>query len=337
MITKRTRPLLLAPWLLSACNPLTLSEPGLVVPRTVAEDPALPAIDLNGTRLHVQTFGNAQRPVIVFLHGGPGSGDHRSMLRLRERVNGAALDDDHFLVFWDQRGAGLSRRHPRREITIETYLADLRALVDRYSPTRPVLFVGHSWGAMYATAFINRYPDRVAGAVLMDAGPLNGALFESVQGDLADLSFRREAVNDITWSQSMLSPTDHARMDLWLTVGDRVNQPRHNQRFAPDPEPYWRFGYVAYRALDDDARDASGRYVFDFTSALSRFRRPVLFLAGARSEILGPTLQVRQASLYPSAEIEVIAGGGHDFAWTHSTETVTAIRRYLGRVTGGAR
>jgi pimeloyl-ACP methyl ester carboxylesterase len=63
----------------------------------------------------------------------------------------------------------------------------------------------------------------------------------------------------------------------------------------------------------------------------------VLFLAGGRSEILGASLQERQARLYPSAQIEVIAGGGHDFAWTHSAETVSAIRRYLGRVAGGAR
>ena len=189
---------------------------------------------------------------------------------------------------------------------------------------------------MYATAFMNRYPERVAGAVLLDAGPLTSALFESVKGDLVDLGFGREAVNDITWSQTVLSPADHARMDLWLAVGDRVNQPRHNQRFAPDPEPFWRFGYVAYRALDDDARDASGRYTFDFTSSLSRFTRPVLFLAGERSEILGASLQRRQLNVFPNARLEVIGEAGHDFHWTHSAATVGAIGRYVSTLIGGA-
>lgn len=322
--------------LLVACDPLEPTEPGLVVPRTVAENPALPAVALNGTRLHVQTVGDPRNPVIIFLHGGPGA-DHRSMLRLGERFGAASLADDHYLVFWDQRGAGLSQRHSRRDITIDIYLADLQALVDRFSPTRPVIFIGHSWGAMYATAFINRYPDRVAGAVFLDAGPLNGAIFETVKDDLVDLNFLREGANDIAWSQLFVSPAGHTRMDLWLAVGDRVNQPRHNQRLSPDPEPFWRFGYVAYRALDDDARDESGRYTFDFTTSLARFRRPVLFLAGERSEILGASLQRRQLDVYPSATLEIVAGGGHDFAWTHSAETVRAIRRYFGQMNGGTR
>src|SRR5262252_8407662 len=85
-----------------------------LVPPTVAEDRALPASEMNGSRFHVETRGDPSKPVIVMLHGGPG-GDYRSLLRLSDRFEGYSLADDYFLVYWDQRGAGLSERVDRAE------------------------------------------------------------------------------------------------------------------------------------------------------------------------------------------------------------------------------
>src|SRR5262245_5054103 len=151
----------------AACDTMSPGDPGNLVPRTVAEDLSLPAIEMNGSRFHVQTFGNPAKPVIVFLHGGPGA-DYRSLLRLGDSHNNYSLADDYFLVFWDQRGAGLSRRHSRESLTLDLYLDDLNALVNRYSAGRKVFLIGHSWGGMFATQYINKYPQRVAGAVLIE-------------------------------------------------------------------------------------------------------------------------------------------------------------------------
>src|SRR5580765_7283461 len=92
----------LAP-LVTGC--LCASDPGNLIPKTVAEDPSLPAIDLAGTRFHAEAFGDANAPVLLVLHGGPGS-DYRNLLPLQ-----ALADDGYRVVFWDQRGAGLSARH----------------------------------------------------------------------------------------------------------------------------------------------------------------------------------------------------------------------------------
>ncbi|MDL1892501.1 alpha/beta hydrolase, partial [Sphingobacteriales bacterium CHB3] len=50
-----------------------------MVPLTVDQDPSLPSISVNGTQLHAETYGNPNDPMIVVLHGGPGS-DYRSLL-----------------------------------------------------------------------------------------------------------------------------------------------------------------------------------------------------------------------------------------------------------------
>ena len=65
-----------------------------LVQPTVDDDPTIPAIEVNGTRLHSEAFGDPDAPLIIDLHGGPGS-DYRGQVKL------AALADDGFrVVFW---------------------------------------------------------------------------------------------------------------------------------------------------------------------------------------------------------------------------------------------
>jgi proline iminopeptidase len=85
---------------------------------TVAQDPDLPRLSIAGVTYHGQTFGNPDDPVVITVHGGPG-GDYLSILSLQ------ALSDRYFVVFYDQRGSGLSPRIDPEEITFASTLADL--------------------------------------------------------------------------------------------------------------------------------------------------------------------------------------------------------------------
>jgi proline iminopeptidase len=231
---------------------------------------------------------------------------------------------------WDQRGAGLSRRHDCGAYTTASVEGDLEALIDHVSPGRPVVLIGESWGGMYASLYINHHPDRVAGAVLIEPGPLNAAMFESVKNDIYDLDFFSEWLNDDVWDGQFLTPDDHARADYHRMLGVRDSQPRFHQD-ALNPAPIWRLGAVASRCvMNTGLKD--GKAVYDFTDQLAAFTRPVLFVAGADSEVVGPALQERQRQLYPASELVTIAGAGHDVAWTRTAETLTAIRSYLAEV-----
>jgi proline iminopeptidase len=312
---------------IAACDTMTPSEPGNLVPKTVAEDASLPAIEMNGSRFHVQTFGDPANPVIVFLHGGPGS-DHRSLLRLAERFGGQSLVDDYFLVFWDQRGTGLSQRVGKEQLTLDRYDDDLNTLIDRYSPERPVFLIGESWGGMFATLYINRHAQRVAGAVLIEPGPLTGATAERIKDDMFDLDLRAEWLNDFTWSSRFLSPDDHARMDYERMLGAKNAQPRFHENKVT-PSPVWRMGAAANRYIAEDGQDDNGKYIYDFTNNLAAFTTPVLFITGSWSEVLGESLQQEQVQLYPSASLKVVAGAGHDVAWMKTAEVLTHVRTYL--------
>jgi proline iminopeptidase len=244
------------------------------------------------------------------------------------RYDGYSLADEYFLVYWDQRGAGLSQRHDRDVLTIDVYVNDLNTLVERYSPGRPVFLIGESWGGMFATKYINEYPQRVAGAVLIESGPLDGATMERVGKDLGNFSLGAEWLNDLAWSSQFLSPDGHARMDYQAMIAARDAQPRFGLSKV-DPEPAWRHGAAANRYIREDGQDRKGVANYDFTTNLAAYTTPVLFIAGSRSEVLGESLQREQVLRYPSASLQVVDGAGHDVAWIRTAEVLTQIRAYL--------
>src|SRR5262245_16554415 len=242
---------------LAACEVYDPSQSGNLVPKTVDEDPALPSLALAGTVFHYETFGDPNKPALIFLHGGPG-GDYRDQLVLKDRYDGRALTDDYFVVYWDQRGSGLSRRHDCGVYTTGRMDADLDAVVEHVSPGRPVIIVGHSWGGMYASLYINSHPEKVAAAVLIEPGPLNGQMFDSVIGDLYDLDVSSEWLNDDVWASQFLTADDHARADYLRMLGMRDSQPRYHQD-ENNPSPVWRQGAITNSCLIKSAlKDGKG-------------------------------------------------------------------------------
>lgn len=319
---------LLACLVASAC--LDPSADGNLVPATVDDDATLPRLALRGSLFHVETFGDPAAPVIVMLHGGPG-GDYRSLLQLRQPVDGVRLEDHHFLVFWDQRGTGLSRRHDPDDVTLDAYNADLEALLDTFSPGRPVVFLGQSWGGMYAAHFMGLHPERVAGAVLLEPGPLTGALYDEVKGDLMPLDLGSEWLNDFGWGQTFISPDDHARADYALMLGKLGDSEPRLHLSTTDREPLWRLGAIASAEITRTGV-TDGRAVWDFTKGLDRFDRPVLFEASEWNEVTGVAFQKRQMPAFPDAELVVVAGVGHDFHWLRPDATLRPILSYLDAI-----
>ena len=335
MKNMRWLPLTLAAMGVAGCEAMSPSDPGALVPRTVGEDGSLSAIEMNGARFHLETMGNPANPVIVFLHGGPG-GDYRGLLPLAGRHDGSSLADDYFLVFWDQRGSGLSARVDKGELTIDTYVNDLNTLVNRYSPGRQVFLIGESWGGMFATRYINEFPRRVAGAVLIEPGPLDGVTAEQLEDDIFDLDPKAEWLNDIVWSSQFFSPDDHARMDFERMLGAKNSQPKfHLDRV--NPMPVWRMGAAANKYIAEDGQDSKGNFNYDFTTNLPAYTTPVLFVVGSLSEVLGESLQREQIQRYPSAYLEVVDGAGHDVAWVKTSEVLSHVRPYLAARRGGVR
>lgn len=297
-------------------------RPGNLVAETAAEDPLLPALVVNDARLHLETRGDVGDPVMVFVHGGPGS-DYRSLTSL------SALADTHLLVFHDQRGTGLSERLPPGEVSLERLFRDLDAIVERFSPDRPVILLGQSFGGQLATWYVARRPARVAAVVLIDPGPFTGERLAKLA--IFDFSLTAEWLNDYLWTNLYLSADSHARADYVVMTAAQGSAPGYHLS-VDDPEPSWRLGVVAHDAVIRDGKNDAGDWDFDFTVGIDAYRGPALFIRNGLNEVHSAEFIEEQAGDYPDAEIATVDGVGHDGHWLRPDEYVAIIRDFLAQV-----
>lgn len=118
----------------------------------------------DGHRVFWQTFGDAGRPAVLLLHGGPGGGVSERMPRLFDPAR-------WHVVAMDQRGAGRSTPHAGddpaalRANTTDRLVHDAERLREALGVGRWLVY-GASWGATLAQAYAHAHPGRVEGLIL---------------------------------------------------------------------------------------------------------------------------------------------------------------------------
>lgn len=310
-------------FLLSCENGLDINEPGNLVPKTVSEDPNLPSIIVNGTVLHAETCGNPDDSMVVFLHGGPGS-DYQNSLNVKQLA-----DNGYFVVFYDQRGTGLSKRHDRETYSIQLYLDDLSELIEYYrtSPNQKVFLFGHSWGAMLAAAYINSYPDRIAGAIFVEAGGFNKQLLDEYGEGSRKLDLFSEVTNDVFYHDQFLTgrAKDHELLDYKMGLSSSFSYAEGNEEGIEGPSPFWRNGAVVLQAFVDISENEG----FDFTTNLSQFDTKVLFLYGENNKSYGLDFAKKEAAFFTNSDIVQIDDTGHEMIYFKWNSVSPVVLNYL--------
>ena len=295
--------------LFHSCETNEFSEPGLLVPLTVTEDPSLPAIFVNNTLLHSEAFGDPIDPMIVVIHGGPGS-DYRSMLNCKKFTQ-----DGYYVVFYDQRGSGLSQRHDADIYTTQIFIDDLKAVIEYYhqDEEQKIILMGHSWGAMLATAYVNNFPEQISGVVMMEPGGFTWKDTEDYITRSRGINLFGENTNDVVYLDQFLTADDHNKLD-YIAASSYADFLEGNKIGNVGPNPYWRSGAVCFNASLDYVID----HPFDFTTNLSQYTTKVLFAYSELSEAYGKEHAVLVSSAYPNVQLVEIAGTGHEipyFGW----------------------
>ena len=124
-------------------------------------------------------------------HGRPGTGPGRASSDLAWIAPTVAHDSR--VCVYDRPGRGWSDAAAGRQDAAQI-AAELHTLLDRSHVPGPYVLAGHSFGGLYVQAFAARYPDQVAGLVLLDStapksgpGPPTEAGPDSVVGRVAAL------------------------------------------------------------------------------------------------------------------------------------------------------
>ena len=119
-------------------------------------------VDIGGRRLHLQCTGSGT-PTVVVESGS--SSFSIEWAPVQEKVATFTR-----ICSYDRAGFAWSDRGPE-ENTVEETVDDLHLLLRSASVIGPYVLVGHSIGGMYVRAYQRRYPEEVAGLVLVDATP----------------------------------------------------------------------------------------------------------------------------------------------------------------------
>lgn len=286
--------------------------PGALVPRTVDEDLSLPSFPVNGTLLHVQTFGQPTDPIIVMIHGGPG-GDYRSLLEAR-----SFSSDGFFVIFYDQRGTGLSRREEAGQFDdVQIMIDDLDALISsfRQSPDQKVFLIGHSWGAMLATGYIDQYPGKIDGVILAEPGGFTWPQTEEYLSKSNHINLFSEALNDAVFpEQIFIGRDEHEIWDYKATFFFSFENAPGNVIGNAGPYPFWRSGAISAETMIGYAESVG----FDFTTHIHQYDTRVLFLYSERNTAYGADWAQTVGNVYPNIEYHLIPGCGHEmfyFGW----------------------
>ena len=107
---------------------------------------------------------NPQNPVILYLHGGPGSPELPMILPYEKEER---LEKYFTVCYWDQRGAGMSFDGPLApaDVAVERFVEDAREVTDylreRFGVDK-IYLMGHSWGSYLGVKTIQKYPERYA-------------------------------------------------------------------------------------------------------------------------------------------------------------------------------
>jgi pimeloyl-ACP methyl ester carboxylesterase len=266
-----------------------------VPPHLLADSDGL-FITVKGVRVHYKTIGTGE-PALILLHGfGAGEFTWQQVME--------PLADYGRVVAYDRPGFGLTERLlPGQWTGLNPYSSDFQpdllvSLMDSLDIQRAIL-VGNSAGGNVAAQTALRYPERVAGLMLVDAsiyghraaeGLAEAGLSLPIVQNVGHLIARfatRVATQfaDSSWHEpSKLAPELRAEYTSQLRVDN------------------WDYGFweASRVGLPDDLSDRIGELVL-----------PVLVITGDSDRVVPTEASVRLASQLPQAELAVMAQCGH--------------------------
>ncbi len=166
-------------------------------------------VDIGGYRIHILAEGEARgKPTVVWLPGGHGAGLYLHHLH-------EALGKEARSVLIDRPGAGWSDAGPfPRSTALEA--EEIVAVLEHAGERPPFVLAGHSFGGLLAANVARRYPELVAGLVLLDPTPPDTIIYGPYNPVLSGMSVglvMSAVVNLFGIGEAMLADASSAGAD----------------------------------------------------------------------------------------------------------------------------
>ena len=250
-------------------------------------------------------------PVVLGLHGGPGSDGSLLRYFLDRQQEWATV------VVPDQRGHGRSDRSTPERWALAQWAEDVRQFIDALG-LEDVLLVGTSFGGFVTQRFLASYPGVVRGGVIVGSAPRRAAETEIVEryrdlgGDEAARVMQRALTepspdSEQEWARvcaplSRVRPPDET---LSRVLREQIHTPEVNEHFMAT------FG------------------VLDLRDDLAAVRDPMLVLVGA-SDPLTPPDAAAEIQKHSGGDVtfQLVEGASHQVPWDQPQRFDQLLRKF---------
>lgn len=306
----------------SQCNTIDPASPGALVPPTADQDPQLPQLKItvaHHTRtLHLQKFGNPHHQPVFVLPGGPGA-DFKLLLPLK------ALSDKYYVIMWDPRGAGLSERVTKEELSLESFNEEIDQVRSELAPNRKIILIGHSFGGILMAHYTATHPDKIKQLILIDPGKLDLSLPAKSNGGAINFMDGQ----DFFWQNELLTSKDHAEADYKAI--EVLRQSSRNwtcNHSIIENYPLWRFGAYHYYMVQKNTYRLPKKY--NWAAGIENFKGPVSIITGTCGALSESFQKKTNLITIPDADFQAIPGANHISLFTgYADKTVAAVRKAL--------
>jgi proline iminopeptidase len=297
-------------------------------------------VAIQGVRQWYRVAGEGEPggPPVVFLHGGPGQGSvHFAALA------GPALEPHARMVYYDQRGSGLSQKPADPSAySLPILVEDVEGL-RRELGVPEIVLVGHSFGGTLALEYAAKYPRHVAGLVIVDGlwsiplqcglrlrtlATLRPAAYARVAGDtLAADGTQRDGCS--VESRAFASGEERSAYDLEALYPDPAVRARIDSVNA-------EHGTVNTGEMGRGLFGSGALEAYHF-AAFERLTMPVLVIGGRYDGAARPEGLRALAERLPDARFLEYERSGH-FPYLDETDRFASdLARFLDQVRGGGR
>jgi pimeloyl-ACP methyl ester carboxylesterase len=285
----------------------------------------------DGSRLHVQVYGDASQPTLILTHGWTLDASNWDYVL-------GSLARQYRVVTWDLPGLGQSHGPRNRDFSIEKMANDLEAVLKATATKMPIVLAGHSIGGMITQTFCRLHEEHlgttVQGLIFVHTtytNPLRtaigGSLWSSIESPvIVPLNYLTIGLAPLVW------------LSNWMSY---LNGSLHfTSRFTSFT------GKQTWAALDHSARLAAKAWpavvargnlaMLDFNEerTLPKVEIPVLVVSGEHDRMTLPTASLHIERLLASSRPFQL-NSGHLGFWELPGDFQEVATQFTEQVTSG--
>lgn len=269
-------------------------------------------ISVNDIEIYYRALGEGE-PIIV-LHAGPGLGHNYLLPHLNN------LSENYQLIFYDQRGSGLSEANIDSEsITVNEFVKDID-LIRTHFGFEKIHIMGHSWGGYLAMKYAIINPNNVRSLLLVSS---NGATEESLK-DYDRIRAERMTSED-TKKMSEIFASEEFKVAEVNTIENLVRmffKPVLYEASYIDSINFGISEYTAKNLFTIFGLLSNDRKGYDLTEQLKYLSIPTLIIHGNDDPLLPKYALVLHETISGS-ELVMIENSGH-FPFVEQPERFTS-------------